>query len=207
MKFRYFLVAPIALAVALAFSGCESGPAATGSFERTYPVSGHLRLEISNAAGDIQITGSSDGKAHIHADVSASGMGLDQPKKRVDETLANPPVEQNGDTIRVGKDLSHLKNVSIAYRIEVPRDTEVNSNVASGTQTVSSLRGPVKLSSASGSIRADHIDREAQLNSASGSVDASDIGDDVRANNAAGNVNVTNVKGDVRVAALSGSIM
>jgi hypothetical protein len=189
------------------FAGCESGPAATGSFDRTFPVSGHLRLELNNASGDVQIAGSVDGKIHIHADVSASGMGLDQPKKRVDETLANPPVEQKGDTIRIGKDISRTQNISISYRIEVPHDTEVDSSVVSGAQTITKLRGPIKVNSASGSIRAEHIERDAQFNTASGSVDATDIGEEVRANNAAGNVNVTNTKGDVRITALSGSIL
>ena len=204
---RHLVVSILLLTAVFAFAGCESGPAAGGSFERSYPATGHVRIELTNAAGDVQITGSSDGKVHIHADVSASGMGFDQPKKRVDETLANPPVEQKGETIRIGKDAAHLQNISISYRIEVPHDTEVNSSVATGSQTIRQVRGPVKLQSASGSIRVEHIDRDAQLTAISGSIDASDIGDDVRANNAAGNVNVTNTKGDVRITAISGSIV
>jgi hypothetical protein len=207
MKRCHNLVAKVALlAAAVAFAGCSEGPAASGSFERTYPVAGHLRLEIGNASGDIQITGSSDASVHIHADVSASGMGFDQPKKRVDETLANPPVEQKGDTIRIGKDISRVQHISITYRIEVPRDTEISSNVAAGTQTIRQIRGPVKAQSASGSIRVEQIERDAQLTAASGSIDASDVGDDVHANNAAGNITVTNAKGDVRINAIAGSI-
>jgi DUF4097 and DUF4098 domain-containing protein YvlB len=208
MKPCHHLVASISLlTAAFFFSGCEQGPAAGGSFERTFPASGHLRIELANASGDVQITGSADAKIHIHADVTASGMGFDQPKKRVDETLANPPVEQKGDVIRIGKDVTHLQNISISYRIEVPRDTEVDSSVASGAQTITNLRGPIKANSASGSIRVEHIDRDAQLTAVSGSIDASDIGEDVHANNAAGNVNITAAKGVVRVTALSGSIM
>jgi DUF4097 and DUF4098 domain-containing protein YvlB len=208
MKRCYHLVASVSLLTAeFSFAGCEQGPAASGSFDRSYPVTGHLRIELANAAGDVEITGSNDANVHIHADVHASGMGFDQPKKRVDETLANPPVEQKGDTIRIGKDVSHLQNISISYRIEVPHDTELNSSVASGTQTISKLRGPLTLQSVSGSIRIEHIDRDAQLTAASGSIDATEIGEGVHANNAAGNVNISNTKGDIRVSALSGSIM
>ncbi len=143
---------------------------------------------------------------HIHADVHSSGIGFDSPQKRLDEIVNNPPVEQRGDTIRVGKDLGRsLHNLSISYVIEVPRDTEVDTTVASGSQTISRVRGPVKVQSASGSIRVDHIDRQTQLTTLSGSIDANDIGDDLRANSASGSVTVSNIKGDVRISALSGA--
>src|SRR6266851_8950928 len=85
-------------------TGCESGPAVNGSFERSYSVSGPLRLELTNAAGDVDITGSADGKVHVHGEVRASGFGFDNPQKRLDDTVASPPVEQKGSTIRVGKE-------------------------------------------------------------------------------------------------------
>src|SRR6266581_309593 len=166
-------------ATIFALAGCYSGPAATGS---------------------------SDGKVHVHGDVRASGFGFDNPQKRLDDTIANPPIEQKGDTIRVGEDLSHLRNVSIAYTIQVPHDTEVDANVASGAQNIRDLRGPVKVHAASGTIRVEKIDRDAQLSTASGSVSASDVGSDVHISSASGNIAVSNVKGDVRANAVSGVI-
>lgn len=187
-------------------AACEVGPSVQGSFERSYTISGPLRVELSNASGDIEITGSSDNNIHVHADVRASGMGLDKPQKRLDETISNPPIELKGDTLRIGKDISHVRNISISYRIAVPHNTEVNNSVASGVQTIRQIRGPVKVQSASGSIRIDHIDRDVQVNSASGSVDVANVGDDVHANSLSGNVSVADTKGDVRVGAMTGTI-
>jgi DUF4097 and DUF4098 domain-containing protein YvlB len=187
-------------------AGCNVGPSVNGSFERSYTVTGPLRLELSNASGDVQITGSTDNKVHVHADVSAHGMGFDKPQKILDDMTSNPPVELKGDTLRIGKGFSHVRNVTISYSIAVPHDTEVDISNASGAQTIQQIRGPVKVNTAAGSIRVDHIDREVQLNSVSGSVDADNVGDNVRAKSLSGNVNVSGSKGDVDVGALSGSI-
>jgi DUF4097 and DUF4098 domain-containing protein YvlB len=185
--------------------GCATGPSIRGSFDRTLTVTAPIRLELANASGNVSITGSADNQVHVHADVRSSGMGFDSPQKRLDEVVSNPPVEQKGDTIRIGKDISRTHNVSISYIIEVPHDTEVNTSVASGSQTILNVRGPVKVNSASGSIRVDHIDRQTQLTTLSGSIDAQNIGDDLRASSASGSVTVAKVKGDVRISALSGT--
>jgi putative adhesin len=196
----------VPIAALMAVAGCYSGPAVTGSFDRNYTVSGPLRLELSNASGEVNITGSADGKVHVHGEVRASGFGFGNPQKRLDEILSNPPVEQRADTIRIGKDVSHFPNVAIAYTIQTPHDTEVDTTVASGAQTIQNLRGPVKIKAASGSILVEKIDRDAQLTTASGSVSANDVGSDVHVATASGSVTVSNVKGDVRVNAVSGVI-
>src|ERR1700760_1863836 len=60
-----FLAIAVA-AFALAASACEMGPAATGAFDRSFTVKTAIRLELSNASGNVSITGSSDDKVHVH---------------------------------------------------------------------------------------------------------------------------------------------
>jgi DUF4097 and DUF4098 domain-containing protein YvlB len=195
-----------ALTAAFFLIGCNVGPSANGSFDHTFTVSGQIRLELTNTAGDVDITGSADGKVHIHADVRASGMGFDNPQKRLNDTIANPPVDQRGDTIRIGKEGSHVRNLAITYSIQVPHDTEVSANVVSGAQTIRGIRGPVKVQAVSGVITVEKIDRDVQVNSTSGSVSATDIGDDVKISSVSGNVSVSNIKGDVIANAVAGVI-
>jgi DUF4097 and DUF4098 domain-containing protein YvlB len=203
---RHNLAVPLTMVLASScLSGCAVGPSVTGSFDRTLTVTSPIRLELANASGDVSITGSADNKVHVHADVRSSGMGFDSPQKRLDEVVNNPPIEQRGDTIRIGKDLDRVRNVSISYVLEVPHDTEVNTSVVSGSQTIANVRGPVKADSASGSIRVDHIDRQTQLKTLSGSIDAQNIGEDLRASSASGSVTVAQIKGDIRISALSGT--
>ena len=202
---RQQLVAPFVFALAsFAGAGCAAGPSVRGSFDRTLTVTAPIRLELANASGDVSITGSADNQVHVHADVRSSSMGFDSPQKRLDEVVGNPPVEQKGDTIRVGKDLSKIHNVSIAYTIEVPHDTELSTQVASGSLDISNVRGPVKVDSASGSIKVNGVERQTTLNTLSGSIEAENIGDDLRASSASGSVTASKIKGDVRISALSG---
>jgi len=187
-------------------SGCSGGPEVTGAFDRSFTVTGHTRLEISNPAGDVNISVSSDGQVHVHGDVRAKGMGFDKPKERLDETLANPGLEQRGETIRIGKHMSNMRNVVVNYKIEVPRDTEVNSTVVSGVQSIRGVRGPVSSQGASGAMHVEQVERDVQLTTMSGAVEASDIGDDVRASSASGEITIRNAKGDVRAHSLSGAV-
>lgn len=191
---------------ALLAAGCGMGSSVHGSFDRTLTVSGPIRLELTNASGDIRITGSADGRVHVHGDARVSQFPFSDPQKRLNDLVASPPVEQSGDTIRVGRDLNALKSATISYTIEVPRQTEVVTTVVSGGQVVKGVRGPVKMEAASGSIRAEQVERGAQLTTASGSINVADIGNDVRVSSASGSVAVFKVKGDVRVTALAGTI-
>jgi DUF4097 and DUF4098 domain-containing protein YvlB len=192
-------------AFAITNAGCAMGPAASGNFDRTLTVTAPIRLELANASGNVSITGSADNKVHVHGEARSSGMGFDSPQKRLDDIVNNPPIEQKGDTVRIGKDLKRVNNISISYVIEVPHDTEISTTVVSGSQTIVNVRGPVKADSASGSIRVDQIDRQTQLTTLSGSIEAQNVGDDLRASSASGSVNVSKIKGDIRISALSGT--
>lgn len=204
-KFR--LAASIALlTVVVALAGCQMGPSVSGSFDRAFDVSGPMRLELSNVAGDIDIVGSADAKVHVHGDVRVSGFGYGNPQKRLDDILASPPVELKGDTLRIGKDMGRLHNVSISYSVEVPRDSEVLTTSISGSQSVRNVRGPLQATSVSGSVRAQGIGREVKLSSTSGSITAENCGDDVRATSVSGSVTVTNAKGDVVARSVSGGV-
>ena len=180
--------------------------AADNTFDKTFAVTGPTRLELSNSSGNVAIRGGADGKVHIHGKVTGGWSLWGSSEKNIAEAVSNPPLEQRGDTIRVGKDSSWLKNVSIDYEIEVPRETEIDAGVASGGITIDQVRGPVKCSSASGYVHVYRIERDTQLNAASGAIEVSGIGGFLRVSTASGSVNIANVKGEVKASAASGSI-
>jgi DUF4097 and DUF4098 domain-containing protein YvlB len=198
-------IAPLAASAGL-LTGCGTGAESKGSFDRSYTVSGPMRLDLSDASGSVRISGGADGKVHIHGDIRARSFLFNDPDKQVRELSATPPIEQKPDVIRVGKELKTLNGVAIDYTIEVPKNTEVSTTEASGAQTISDVVGPVKVDSASGSITVSRIGKSVQVNTASGSINAQDLGDDFKANTASGSVSATNVKGDIRVHAVSSSI-
>jgi len=180
--------------------------ATDNTFDRAFTVSGPVRVELSNSSGNVMIRGTSDGKVHVHGKVTKGWTFWGNAERNVEEAVSNPPVEQRGDTILIGKETSWLKNVSIEYQIEVPRDTEIDAGVASGGVTIDQVRGPVKCSSASGYLHVYRVERETQLSAASGSVDVSGLGGPLRVSTASGSVDIAGVKGDIQATAVSGSI-
>lgn len=180
--------------------------AADNTFERTLAVSGPIRLELSNGSGNVEIRGTGDGKVHIFGKVSSGWSLFGSSDKNIQDVVANPPIEQHADVIRIGKNSSWMKNVSIEYTIEAPRETEIDAGVASGGLTIDNVRGPVKASSASGYVHVYRVERDTSVSAASGAIDVDSIGGVLRVSSASGDVKLADVKGDLKVTAASGSI-
>ena len=193
------------IALALAGAGCGQGSASKATFERIYTVTGPIRLEVYGTSGNVQITGSTDNQVHIRGDVYARGIFGD-PGKRALQIAENPPIEQKPDIIRLGKEMRGFSNTSISYTISVPRATEVQTNVVSGSQSVRDVQGPVRIESVSGSVEVSHVDRGASITTVSGSIEAGDLGDDLRASSSSGSIEVGRAKGDVRIRSTSGTL-
>ena len=202
---RAWIPGVLLILVALAFAPIYA-TAADNTFDRTLTVSGPVRLELSNGSGNVEIRGSADGKVHITGKVSGGWSLFGGTEKNIQEVVANPPIEQHDNVVRVGKNTSWFKNVSIDYNIEVPHDTEIDASVASGGITLDNVRGPAKVSSASGYLHVYRVDRDTQISAASGSIDASGIGGILRVSSASGDIVLADVKGDLKVNAASGSI-
>ncbi|HXJ14113.1 MAG TPA: DUF4097 family beta strand repeat-containing protein [Candidatus Limnocylindrales bacterium] len=207
MKRHATILSGMILCTALAALSMNAAAAETATFDKTFSVTAPVRIELSNGSGNVEIRGSADGSVHVHGKVSPGGWSLfGGGAKSVEEVAANPPLEQSGSTIRIGKNTSWLKNVSIDYQVEVPHDTEIDAGVASGGITIDNVKGPVKASSASGYVHVYRVERDTQLNAASGSIDASGIGGWLRISSASGDTRAVDVKGEVKVSAASGSI-
>ena len=199
----------LALAVAIAaMMGSKPVMASDeGHFDRTLAVSGPVDLDVQTGSGEITVRVGDSTKVEVHGRIHANHGWLGgNVEQRIHEIESNPPIEQKPDIIRVGKEVKRYVGVSIDYTIELPRNSEVSTNVASGAQTISGLQGPVKVDSASGSISVSKIEKSVQVNSASGSITVQDLGDDFHATSASGSVTAMNVKGDVRIHAISGSM-
>ncbi|HEV2102307.1 MAG TPA: DUF4097 family beta strand repeat-containing protein [Candidatus Acidoferrum sp.] len=201
------ILSRVMLFTALAAFVLPAVAAENATFDKTFTVTSPVRIELSNGSGNVEIRGSADGSVHVHGKVSPGGWSFfGGGAKSVEEVAANPPLEQSGSTIRIGKNTSWLKNVSIDYQVEVPRDTEIDAGVASGGITIDNVKGPVKASSASGYVHVYRVERDAQLNAASGSIDVSGIGGWLRVSSASGDTRAADVKGELKISAASGSI-
>lgn len=178
-----------------------------GTFDRSFQVSGPVDLEVLTRSGDITVRTGSAGSVAIHAKIHSgtSFFGLDTNKAAVQELQNNPPVRQNGNSIRI--DYVNLHNISVDYEITVPEDTTVRTHSGSGDQTVEGVRGNVDLESGSGDMRLARLTGEMHFQTGSGNVRGRQVSGPVRAKAGSGDLEIEETgAGDVEMRTGSGNI-
>ncbi|MGE5325725.1 MAG: DUF4097 family beta strand repeat-containing protein [Deltaproteobacteria bacterium] len=174
---------------------CSALPvrAADGAFDRTLKVTGAADVTVTTGSGDISVRRGAAGTVSVHGEIrvhnnwALSGDGAEAKVKAIE---SNPPIQQTGNIIRIGKieDPALRRNISISYELVVPEDTQLTSQTGSGNQTVEGIRGPAKVTSGSGGLK------------------ISEIGDAVRAETGSGNIEIESVRGSAVLNSGSGSI-
>jgi DUF4097 and DUF4098 domain-containing protein YvlB len=200
------LVGIFAVALACLQPAAARG-AVEGSFERTLKVSGPVDLDVNTGSGDIEVRSGAVGSVQVTGHIRV-GHWTDNAEEKVHRIVSNPPIEQSGNSIRVGyihdPELTH--NISISYRVVVPEATHLNSRTGSGNQTVEGIRGPVEAHAGSGDMRLSNIGGAAQTYTGSGNMRLEQIKGDVRAHSGSGDIEAGGIAGAFQADAGSGNI-
>ncbi|HEX9110481.1 MAG TPA: DUF4097 family beta strand repeat-containing protein, partial [Terriglobales bacterium] len=177
-----------------------------GTFDRSFQVSGPVDLEVLTRSGDITVRSGSSGSVSIHAKIhSGNSWFLGDQKSEVQELQNNPPIRQNGNSIRI--DYVNLRNISVDYEITVPEDTTIRAHTGSGDQTVEGVRGKADLESGSGDLRLARLTGEVHFQTGSGNVRGSQISGPARGKAGSGDIEIEEVgSGDVDIRTGSGNI-
>jgi hypothetical protein len=185
--------------------------AADGTFDKTLHTSGAVMLSVNTGSGHIHVSPGSDGSVHIIGRVHAGnggGWGGDNrsPEERVKEVVDNPPIEQTGNIIAIGKHTNY-KNVSIDYEITTPKGTDLAANSGSGDIRVSELSGPGRLNTGSGSIEASGLSGRVGLETGSGDIRAELTSpSSVKAQTGSGSIRLKGVQGELYAETGSGDM-
>ena len=184
--------------------------AADGTFDKTLHTSGAVTLSVNTGAGYIHVTPGSDASVHIIGHVHAakwnSWIDNGSPEQRVHEVVSNPPIEQSGNNIDIGKHTDY-KNISIDYEITTPKGTDLTANSGSGDIHVADLSGPAKLNTGSGSIDASGLSGRVSLETGSGDIrSAMQSSTSVKAHTGSGSIRLKNVQGDLYAQTGSGDM-
>ena len=194
----------------LALFALQAGAAVTGHFERTLKVSGPVDLEVSSGSGNITIhTGGNDTVA-ISAKIHASNSWLfgGSAEDRIRRIEQNPPVVQQGNTIRIGKvdDPDLLRNISIDYDVTVPAQTRTTSRTGSGDQVISGLQLPLTAKTGSGNLTISDLGADARLSSGSGDLKINGIKGSLYAEAGSGNIRAEGAAGAITANTGSGDV-
>lgn len=207
-------VFPVLLAILLAFASAAAAVPARasedGHFDRSLTVTGPVDLDVQTGSGNIQVRPGGSGTVEIHAKIHANGWHLGgDVEGRIHQIESNPPIEQNGNTIRIGHNDDHelLRNISISYEITTPAETKLHSASGSGDESIEGIRGPLDATSGSGNLRASNIGGEARLRTGSGEIELNSIHGTTHASAGSGTIRAIGIAGGLTASSGSGSVI
>jgi hypothetical protein len=206
MRLNNLWVLPLALALA----SCNLGETRYGSFSRSLEVSGPVNLEVDSGAGSITVHVGSDSSVSVSARIRARGSfsGM-SPETKIQRLRANPPIEQHGQTIRIGRieDSELTRNVFISYDLYVPAQTRLTLKTGAGTQFIQGTQLPLEAWSGAGSITVENVGGNAEVHTGAGSIEIRSPQGTVTADTGAGTVRAKGEpKHDWRIQVGAGSI-
>jgi DUF4097 and DUF4098 domain-containing protein YvlB len=212
--------------IGLLFLPVLSYARAEGHFDRTLQVNGAVTLDVDTGSGDIVVKTGGSNQVVVHGTVHRSNwmFGDDSAVQKVE---SNPPIEQSGNSIRIGRNLPDdvKRHVSIDYEITVPADTSLQAHSGSGNIGVDGVRSTVEAETGSGDLRLHDIGSKLRAQTGSGNIRADSVaapfwaqtgsGDieadltgsgDVDVHTGSGTIRVRGIKGAVRARTGSGNI-
>ncbi len=204
-----------ALALVITLTGLAALPlqaATTGHFEKTLQVSGTVELEVTSGSGNITVhqggAGSVYVSAKIHGNTGSWLFGGGNVEERIHRIEQNPPVVQQGNSIRIGKieDRELTKNISIDYDVTVPAQTRLNSYSGSGDLTISGLELPLTAKTGSGNVTVERVSADSRVSSGSGDLTINSVKGILYAQTGSGNIRADGIAGDAFVDTGSGDI-
>jgi DUF4097 and DUF4098 domain-containing protein YvlB len=183
---------------------------ATGHFERTLQVSGPVDLEVTSGSGNITVHTGGNGSVAVSAKIHASNSWLfgGEADAKIQRIEQNPPVEQHGNTIRIGKtdDRELLRNISIDYDVTVPAQTKLTSHTGSGDTTITGVQLPLSATTGSGNITVENLGADARIRSGSGDLKINSIKGLLNAETGSGNIRAQGVAGEIVANTGSGDV-
>lgn len=198
-----------ALFIALLAFAALPALADTGSFDRTLQVSGAVDLDVTTGSGNITVRAGGSGTVHVVAKIRAhdswSGISASEKIRRLE---ANPPIEQQGNTIRIGyiEDRDLRNNISIDYDLTVPAQTKLGSHTGSGNQSVKGLQLPVTANTGSGNVTVEDVGADLNAGTGSGDIRITSLKGDLKAQTGSGNVEMRGITGGLRIHTGSGDV-
>lgn len=195
----------------LAFGAVRLHAVETGGFDKTLQVNGTVDLNVISGSGNITVHTGASSVVHVSAKIRARdqwfGGGMSAHEK-IQKIQANPPIEQTGNSIRIGRmeDRELQQNVSIDYDLTVPAQTRLTSVTGSGDQNINGVQLAVSAKTGSGNITLDSIGADVHVSSGSGDLKVNSIKGALTASAGSGNIRGGGIGGEISANTGSGEV-
>jgi hypothetical protein len=183
---------------------------AEAQFERTLPVTGPVTLDVSTKSGAIRVRSGPEGSVTVRGVLRAhpSLFSWTHPEDQVQHLGLNPPILQDGNTIRIGDvaDRWLLRRVHFVVEITTPPATKVRAFGDSAALHVEGVNGPVDCETDAGEIQIANIRSQVSAWTDSGAIYIRQVEGSVDARTDSGRIEALEIGGEVDAHTDSGSI-
>ena len=198
------------LAAALTLASAIPTFAQRVAFERSYNVQATPTLDVSTIRGQIDVS-AGDADRVVVKGTATVRYGLSVPTtayELVKRVAANPPIQQDGNIIRLRPptDADEQRAMTVAYEVLVPRGTIVKTDSDSGATTVTGVVGRVSVRTQSAAIVVRDLGGGADVTTGSGQVQADDVSGDLKVSTQSSRVIARNLGAGLRVRTQSGAV-
>jgi len=179
-----------------------------GHFDRTLTVSGAVHLDLTTGSGDITIKTGNSNQVVVHGSISSSNW-FSSDEGAVQRVESNPPIQQNGNDIKIGYNLPDdvKRHISISYEVTVPADAAVQAHSGSGNVSIEGVRGEVETQTGSGDIRLSNLGNRVHAQTGSGGIRAQNVAAPFYAHTGSGDIDAALTgSGDVDIQTGSGTV-
>ena len=188
-----------------------SGEPVEGSFEKICKVDGPVRLDVSVDSGFVRVKAGDENTVRIRGVLRARRWLFDwgNVEERIRQIEVNPPVEQRGNTIRVGDvaDQWLLRGISLFLEISAPAHTMLRALGDSGDIRVDGIQGPVDCETDSGEIEVTGIGSDVSVSTDSGAIRIRSVKGRVRATTDRGEINALETAGPIEASTDHGEMI
>ncbi len=200
--------ATASLGFVLILGAVSASAASEGSFDRTLKVTGNVNLEVTTGSGNIEVKIGSSNEVRISGRIRVTEFFGGNAEDKIKRLEDNPPIQQNGNEIRVGHiddpELRH--NVSISYELIVPADTQLRAKTGSGDEDIEGIHGSLDASSGSGRLKISSIGNTVRADTGSGDIGIAQVKGNVHAKTGSGSVHATDIAGGFEGSTGSGDL-
>ena len=179
-------------------------------FERTFRVPAGAVLDVQTERGRIDVSAGPTDQVIVRGTATVR-VGFTVPANALElarQVAANPPVTQDGATIRLRPPTreDEQRAVTISYRVIVPAATEVRSETGSGATSIGGVKGPVTVTSQSGAVDLDRLGGSAVVKGSSGAVKVDGVAGDLEVRTQSGGLTLGGLGGGLRLRTQSGGV-
>ena len=171
---------------------------------------------VNTSGGSITVSGASGEAPRVEVYVHGNNnqdITKEEIKKRLDEDYDLSVTVSNHEVHATAKrkhesilSWSWRKQLSISFKIYVPKQVATNLHTSGGSIHLDNLAGDENFGTSGGSLHVDHLTGLIKGETSGGSIEVSNSGDNIKLETSGGSIHASNCKGKIRLGTSGGSL-